>query len=342
MSWIRRTAFHCIRAVGGFSIAQRLTRERLRILCYHGFSVGDEHLLSPYVFMRPETFERRMLILQRRKIPVVSIDEGMRKLAAGEIRKGETVLTMDDGWATNLRVLPLLQKLGYPVCIYITTEHLSAGPEAFNLSLLQLLNDSNRTTVTFTGIHPAIDGHYNLSDLAATTAAIVKAAESGMSLSERQGSLRKIAASLGIDYAAFSAGGRYRFMTAEELRHASGPNVSIQMHTHTHRLPDDRFDEFARELTLNRNAILEATGTEPIHFCYPSGIHSAVHNEWLKQMQVASATTCEPGHNPPGSNLLMLRRYLDSESVSDIEFEAEVAGVREIFRSLRDRLRGTA
>ena len=135
MGWLRRILFHCTRLLGGFALAQHLTRRQLRILCYHGFSATDEHVVNPYVFMRTQTFERRLRILQRRQIPVLSLEEAITKLRAGTISTAETVITFDDGWASNLAVMPILQRFGYPVSIYITTEHLSAGTEAFNVAV---------------------------------------------------------------------------------------------------------------------------------------------------------------------------------------------------------------
>jgi hypothetical protein len=35
---------------------------------------------------------------------------------------------------------------------------------------------------------------------------------------------------------------------------------------------------------------------------------------------------------------LLLKRYLDSENTSDIEFEAEISGVRELLRRMRSVL----
>src|SRR5580692_259014 len=115
---LKRGLFHCIRLLGGFPIAQRITRTQLRILCYHGFSISDEHELAPYVFMRTETFERRMRILHKR---------------------GLSVISLDDGWASDLLIMPILESYRFPACVYITTEHLNAGTEAFNVTLAQMV-----------------------------------------------------------------------------------------------------------------------------------------------------------------------------------------------------------
>jgi peptidoglycan/xylan/chitin deacetylase (PgdA/CDA1 family) len=340
MPWLRRILLHCARLSGAFAIAQRLTRARLRILCYHGFSVTDEHVLTPYVFMRPQTFERRLRILRKRRMPVISLEEAITRLRAGTIASAETVITLDDGWASNLAVMPLLRTYAYPSCIYITTEHLSAGTEAFNVMVIHLVHASRKASVTLRDIHPRIDGEYPIAqDPAAAATALIAAALRIPSLQERQRLLAPLAAALGIDYAEFTGGGRFRFLSADEIRTIAKLGASIQLHTHTHNLPDDDFDAMAHEIRENQSAIEGLTGIRPIHFCYPSGKYSARHADWLSRLGIASATTCDVGLNDSSVPTLFLRRYLDSESTSDIEFEAEITGFRELLRNLRSGLK---
>jgi peptidoglycan/xylan/chitin deacetylase (PgdA/CDA1 family) len=339
MARLKRILFYCIRSIGGFAIAQRLTRTRLRILCYHGFSITDEHELAPYVFMRVETFARRMRILHERGVTVVSLDEAIKRLRAGTITNCETVITFDDGWASNLLIMPILERYHFPACIYITTEHLNAGTEAFNVILTQMVQRSRVASLALRNIHPQIDGEYDLArDPAAAAVLLIIAAERIESLQERQGLLAPLAEALGLDYAAFVANGRFRFVSKEQIADLANKGVSIELHTHTHHLPSTNFDEMAGEIRQNRAAITELTGIEPKHFCYPSGEHSPWHPDWLARAGIASATTCDSGFNDSNTSLLLLSRYLDSENASDIEFEAEITGVSELLRRMRSGL----
>jgi peptidoglycan/xylan/chitin deacetylase (PgdA/CDA1 family) len=339
MSRLKRVLFHCIRLVGGFAIAQRITRTQLRILCYHGFSISDEHELAPYVFMRTQTFARRMRILHKRGLAVISLDEAIERLRADAITNGETVITFDDGWASDLLVVPILEDYRFPACLYITTDHLSAGTEAFNVTLAQMIHRSRRESISLRNIHPQIDGDYNIArDPAAATTRLLAATEQIGSLQECQRLLGPLAEALGLDYEAFVGGGRFQFLTGEQITALAARGVSIQLHTHTHHLPSGNFDEMANEIRQNRSAITNLTGIEPIHFCYPSGEYSACHPEWLARLGIASATTCDSGFNDAGNSLLLLKRYLDSENNSDIEFEAEISGVRELLRRIRSVL----
>jgi len=337
VSALRSILLRVIRLSGGFALARRLTRKQLRILCYHGFSIGDEYLIAPYVFMRSETFERRMRILRKWRLPVLSLSEAVDKLRAGAIASAETVITFDDGWASNLTIgAPILRKYGYPACIYITTDHLNGGTEAFNMALAQMVHESPKSALTLRNIHPLLDGEYRLEeDPAAAASLLVTAAARIGSVAERQRLLAPLAEALGIDYAGFMKGGRFQLLDRTQIRALADLGVSIEMHTHTHTLPDDTFEAMAHEILQNRDAIKELLGIEPRHFCYPSGKYTARHFDWLARLGISSATTCDPGFNGPGTPPLRLHRYLDNELTSDIEFEAEVVGVRELLRRTR-------
>lgn len=339
MRSLRFVLLHILRLFGGFALARRLTRGQLRILCYHGFSLGTEYRASPYVFMRATIFERRMRILQKLRIPVIPLEEAVDRLHGAALVDAETVITFDDGWESNLTIgAPILRHYGYPACIYVTTDHLHSGTEAFNMALAHMVHESPKSIVALRNIHPILDGDYELkTDPLATVRTLLDRAIRVAPLPDRQRLLRPIAEALGLDYVKFFANGRFRLLDGDQIRKLALMGVSIQLHTHTHTLPDDSFDSVANEIEQNRAAIRRLIGLEPRHFCYPSGKHSPQHPEWLARLGIISATTCNAGFNRPTTPLLLLNRYLDSELSSDIEFEAEIVGVREVLRRIRAR-----
>src|SRR5215469_4159001 len=85
---------YVLRALGAFKLAQFLTRNRLRILGYHGTAVGDQHEYSPFLFMRESTFRRRLEILRRRAVSVISLDDALEGLQIGSKRKVQAVITI--------------------------------------------------------------------------------------------------------------------------------------------------------------------------------------------------------------------------------------------------------
>jgi peptidoglycan/xylan/chitin deacetylase (PgdA/CDA1 family) len=333
---LKQAFLYIARALGAFRLSRYLTRHRLRILCYHGFSIGDEFVRLPHMFMRGETFRRRMALLERLGFPVISLDEAVEKLKANQIDNAETVITFDDGWASNLSIaLPILQAHRFPATIYVTTEHLAKRTEVFNVILQYLFLSSAQTSVRFAGIHRAIDGTYSVKpDPTPALEAIIRAAASHLSLDERQAILGKIAAALGLDIDCVLKGNRFRLLAAEEIAELSREGIAIELHTHTHELPTESFEAMRAEIARNRDAVEAITGKHAQHFCYPSGRYHASHPEWLSAIGIKSATTCDAGLNDSTSNCFLLRRYLDQDGIGDIEFEAAVAGFRHFVQRL--------
>jgi peptidoglycan/xylan/chitin deacetylase (PgdA/CDA1 family) len=288
------------------------------------------------MFMRAETFGRRMAMLDRMGFPVISLDEAVDKLKADQIKNAETVITLDDGWASNLSIAyPILKAHRFPATIYVTTEHLANSTEVFNVVLHYLFLTSTRSSVRFSGIHPEIDGTYSVKpDPVSSAHTIMRTAAQHLSLGERQASLGKIAAALGVDIATVLEGARFRLLTAEEMRDLAQNGIAIELHTHTHHLPTESFEAMSAEIARNRNAVETITGKHAQHFCYPSGWYEATQPEWLRAIGIKSATTCDAGLNDSTTDCMLLRRYLDQEDISDIEFEASVTGFRYFLQRL--------
>jgi peptidoglycan/xylan/chitin deacetylase (PgdA/CDA1 family) len=321
-----------------FRLALFLTRRRLRILCYHGFSVGAEHLFSPFMFMRPERFESRLKLLASRGIPVIGLADAIERHAAGRISKAETVITLDDGWKTNITLgLPLLKRFSFPACVYVTTEHLADNLPVFNVALWYMLWKAGTVPVLrLHDAHPAIDGDYALGEATPTSGRrLMDLANSLLDLPQKQALLGKIAQALGLRIEDVLREERFNLVTAEEMRLLMREGIDVQLHTHSHQLPATSFDAMAQEVVRNRDEVEGIIGSPRQHFCYPSGRYDANHPQWLAKLGLRSATTCDSGFNLRRTDPLLLRRYLDRDDSSDLMFDAEICGVMEIARGVR-------
>ena len=66
-----------IKWLGGFWLFRRLNRGKTCVLCYHGFAYKDEYLFRPKLFMRPESFAKRLDWLARSPYKIVSLSEAI-------------------------------------------------------------------------------------------------------------------------------------------------------------------------------------------------------------------------------------------------------------------------
>lgn len=89
----------------------RVLRQSLLVLCYHSVSTRWEHALS----VTPDAFRVQVTSLARTGVPPVSADA----LAKGA-RRGLHV-TFDDAYRDVLDALPLLEQLGLPATVFVST-----------------------------------------------------------------------------------------------------------------------------------------------------------------------------------------------------------------------------
>jgi peptidoglycan/xylan/chitin deacetylase (PgdA/CDA1 family) len=122
-------------------------------------------------------------------------------------------------------------------------------------------------------------------------------------------------------------------MNMAELGELRRHGIDVELHTHRHPLLLDAA-RLGPEITDNREVLEDALGERLQHFCYPSGVWSDALWPVLEQHGILSATTCDKGLNAADAHPYALRRYLDCEKNSQIEFEAELSGFAEVLRRL--------
>jgi peptidoglycan/xylan/chitin deacetylase (PgdA/CDA1 family) len=317
------------RALGVFGLCRRLTRSPLRILCYHGFSSADEHLFRPQLFIRPDTFRARMAFLKSARYPVLDLGEALDKLRAGTLPPNAVAITIDDGFRNVLALAAgILAESSFPSTVYVTTYYMERNHPIFRLALQYLFWKSGRAEADLeaAGLAPEAQA---LGKSRANCWELIEHCESAGSEDRRQEILRALGRQFGVDMQELATSSRLTLMDAREVAQLARFGMDVQLHTHRHRLPLDP-EGLKREINENRRAL---EGFRPLtHFCYPSGIWARSQWPHLEALEVRSATTCEPGFNYPDTPPLGLRRFLDSEAIHPLEFEAELCGFLEIMR----------
>ena len=341
---LKRSLYAGARIAGLFRLSRLLTRDALRIVCWHGTSLADEHRVFPGMFLSPDDLERRLLALHRH--PVLPLEEAVRRLRAGTLPPGAVTLTIDDGFFGTLRhSWPALQRHGFPATLYVTSYHLRSGTPVFRLLVQWAFQETAEPVLDLSQLGVGMVGAIRMVPGPGRTEAmwrLIRHAEERMCEAERQALADRIASALAVDLSPVREGRWLSLASEKELAAAAREGLDVQLHSHRHRFPLDR-DLALRELRDNR-AVLEPIAGRPLHhFCYPSGYFRPEHLPWLEEAQVESATTCDPGMNRRGDSLLTLRRFLDSSKLSQLEFEAELSGFSELLRKLRallQRMRG--
>ncbi len=329
---VKLLILRAFRALNLFDLCLRSSwrRSRLVVLCFHGVSLQDEHEWNPYLYISPESFRRRMERLRHYDCNVLGLADALSRVRTGLLPPRSVAITFDDGLYDFLaRAHPILREFGYPSTVYVTTHYQRYSLPVFDLMCDYLLWKTGVREVSV----PGLDGQPlrvcagSEGERRATLRRIdAQVAALHPSAATLQGLLESLAGMLGANLAHWSRARLLHLLTPEETRWLSAQGVDIQMHTHQHCVPLEK-TEFEREITENRERILAATGRLAEHFCYPSGVHHPDFLPWLESLGVRSATTSEPGLVHAGTHALLLPRYLDGESVTEIEFDGWISGV---------------
>jgi hypothetical protein len=96
-------------------------------------------------------------------------------------------------------------------------------------------------------------------------------------------------------------------------------------------------DVVIKEINDNREFLEPLLSKKMHHFCYPSGFFDLRHLRWLKELNIVSGTTTHSGFNDNSTDRLLLNRFLDSDSYSELLFDGELSGMLDILRKLKKR-----
>jgi peptidoglycan/xylan/chitin deacetylase (PgdA/CDA1 family) len=343
VSTLKLATYRVGKFLGLFHLARWITRRHVRILCYHGIALGDEYRFRPKLFMRPTVLRRRFELLQRWSIPVIPLDDVPRALESTDAGRCPTVLTFDDGFHGNaVHCGALLREYGFPATIYVTTYYVLKQVPVFRLAVQYMVWKAapHRFPLDRAGnvVEPGLDDP-GLDDTEKGMWELIEHAEAELTESERQAILRRLGERLDVPYDRLLKDRNLSLMSEDEIRALLDDGVDIQLHTHRHRFPVDP-NEARRELEDNRAVLEPIVGKRLHHFCYPSGVWERAHSTTLAATDVRTATTCDRGMNARGARLFELKRFLDGENVTDVEFEAEVTGFAPLLRRLLGRDRG--
>jgi len=334
---VKRAVLSSLRYAGAFRLARALTRRGVRVLCYHGISLGDEHRFRGRLFMRPETFAARMRWLEREGYPVLSLREAVAGLDQGGLPANATVITFDDAWyGVFVHALPLLRELGFPATLYATTQYSEGQVPVFNVTVRYLLWRAPASNLDLARLDEGLEGAFDLRRAGEREQAanhIIRFGRDGHDLAGRCAILRRLAVLVGIEFEALERSGTFRLMSLEELAEAQSWGFDIELHTHRHGLGDMSVETVSREIEENRQVLATVLEGSFSHFCYPGGLYGPEMWPALRALGILTAVTCEPGFNYPDTERLALRRILDEDAIAPLEFEGELSGAIELMRN---------
>jgi len=329
--------YYICKWLGLFHLSRRITRRGMRILCYHGFSLGDESDFGPTTFMSLEKFRKRLDFLRKNGFPVLMLGEALDLLEKGEHPDDAVVITIDDGFYSVYKcAYPLLRRYSFPFTLYVTSYYAMKGRPIFRLVIQYMVWKTHKQNVDLGGLGLGDEVEASLRterDKRDVMIRLIRHGEIDLDEPGRNELSEKLGERFGVDFKRIVDERTLSVVNRDEIAEMAREGVDIQLHTHRHNLPLDK-EDLMTELGENRSFLESITKKRLVHFCYPSGFWDERQLPWLSEAGIESAVTCREGLNYPDTPRLLLNRFLDSERVSSIEFEASVCGFTEILRRI--------
>lgn len=330
---------YCCKFIGLFVLSKWLYKNQLRILCYHNFDDvdGDVSQWRPGLVMKPHTFKKRLQFLANNNYSVLPLSDAIQNLADNKLPASSTVITIDDGWAATKYIAhKLLTERKFPYTVYITSYYSQKETPVFNVLIPYIFWKSPKKNIRIKDDIISIKGLVSLKDkpcVETIVSEIIEYGHSNLTYHERVELTKKWCEKLDVDYGNIEESRVFNLLTSEEIKSMAQSGVDIQLHSHRHRWPCDEKDAL-RELEENKQYLEPIVGRTLTHFCYPSGLWSVEQLPFLKKACIKSATTCASGLNTYQTNIQTLKRFLDGEDKSQIEFEAEICGFKTLLKKI--------
>lgn len=280
--------------------------------------------------------EKLAVFLERigRTFKVVSADDLLDSLAGGERPADVMVLTFDDGYANNRsHALPLLERMGLPFTVFVTTGFLDSPRVLWN-DLVEFAVFTTRERRLPAGI---LSGEMPLVADAGKRAAIAALKEALKRLPREQAARRveDLCGALGADTADRKLDD-VRFMTSGDVRYIAERGVTIGAHGVTHAILSRETSERARSEVTECKGVLEGLTGRPVRlFAYPNGrredFNQAIKTDLAGAGYRAAFTTIHGVHRP-GSDLLEIKRISLDNRWSYEEFEVRASGMLDAMR----------
>ena len=290
--------------------------------------------------MSKDVFEGRLKLLKSQGYQVATLGQAVKDLKAGKLSAKTVVITIDDGFLSVYeKALPALEEYEVPATLYVASYYCQNQRTIPTLTANYILWKSKRDHIQFSYQTKSFEGYTKGANGRIFFNMLSSHLRSHLRGEQETQFLRALSLAADVNFEEIIGKRLFYNATWEQVRQMQESFIDIQLHTHTHTLPLDK-DAVIEEVQKNRENLKSIQSGKLDHFCFPSGVWQNEQLSWLKQLNIASATTCDSGLNKKDQNPLSLKRFLDGHYISDLEFEAEISGFKHLVRSFSQQIKG--
>ena len=315
------------KCLGVFWLTRALTRGGFVVVGWHGVSLADEHLRLPKYFISRQTLRRRIAYLHKR-FRITSLDSVVGQRERRRLVPSQVVLTFDDGMYNFAGgAVPILREFEAPATLFVVSSYLSGENLGFRLMIRDLFQQTPLDTLPALEWMDGQGGSLRENMEKHVEAAVRACAALPPEAGAREIFLRRLAHALRVDIEPLIQNRIWDHLSADEIRELANEGFDMQVHSHLHIPVTEQPESVYNDTRMSRALIESASGRKATDYCYPSGLWSRSSWEALEESGMRTAVTTKLGPNFALTPAMALRRYVDDETISQLEFEAMVSGV---------------
>jgi len=293
------------RGNAAFPLLKRNRQRTLQILSYHRVSDDRDPFLPPLPI---RTFRAQMEYLAS-DFNVVSLEEAVERLGAGDLPANALAITFDDGYRDNyLHAFPVLRRCSLPATFFLTTGAIGTGAVLWHDRVFHAFQQT--ALASLHGYPRPADTHRldTREDKLAAQRAILDFLRT-VEAAEQPSWIERLEAALSVHSRKTDRG---LMLSWEEVREMHGAGYSIGSHTVSHPiLTRLSLAAARREMLESKEAIEKAVGATVRTFAYPNGSaadFTQTHKDVLRELGYGSAVTTIFGVNRPTHDPFELKR----------------------------------
>ena len=244
--------------------------------------------------------ENTLQFLRRQKIDIISMDEVVKRIAAGQKSangKPFVAITFDDGYRDNAEIAaPILRQYDAPYTIFVATGLIDGTADLWWDGLEAIIQKQKRLLVKVSGVVEEID--CSSSDAKSQSyATLLEYLTTELSEEEQRRWVKELAVLYKFDLDALRQNEMMRWEELQLL--AKDPLCTIGAHTiHHYALARLSEQQATKEIREGSRILQAALGEKPNHFAYPYGYPAAAGKrdfELAADLEFESAVTTRPG-----------------------------------------------
>ena len=131
---LKSSFLYLLKFLGVFALIKFKNRKALRILCYQGFSIHDEHKFLSNLFVSPKRLKSRLKYFKKTGYNFLTLDRAVELKNNNQLPDNTIIFAVENGFnSTITHAMPILKELDIPITQFNTNSYSDREYPVFSL-----------------------------------------------------------------------------------------------------------------------------------------------------------------------------------------------------------------